>query len=51
MLTMSTETMNRLAVAFRPPVSNKMEIKSKLLLFTVVINVPLIAFSLRDDFG
>ena len=42
--------MIRLAVAFRPPASYKMEIQSKLLLFTVIINVPLIAFSLCDDF-
>ena len=42
--------MIRLAVAFRLPASYKMEIKSKLLPFTVIIDVSLIAFSLCDDF-
>ena len=39
-----------MAVIFRPPASNKMAIKSKLLLFDIIIIiVPLIDFSLCDD--
>ena len=52
----STETLIHSAVAFRDPTSNKMAIKSKLLLFIIIIiiiiiiMVPLIDFSLCDDF-
>ena len=45
----STETLIHRAVFFRPPASNKMAIKSKLLLFTIITIVPLIDFSLCDD--
>ena len=49
LLIKSTETLIHSTVAFRTPASNKMAIKSKLLLFTVIIIVPLIDFSLCDD--
>ena len=45
----STETLIHSSVVFRPPASNKMAIKSKLLLFTIIFIVPLIDFSLCDD--
>ena len=47
--TKSTETLIHSAVAFITPANNKMAIKSKLLLFTIIIIVPLIDFSLCND--
>ena len=45
----STETLIHSAVVFGPPASNKMAIKSKLLLVTFIIIVPLIDVTLCDD--